>query len=143
MADRADASAQRANTDAERADAASDRPALSGYLGIYDADGGVIGEVSYVVGHFLGRAECALCDITHTWRRKPEWDAMAARLGVPFVLRHRNEVDDEVRDVIAGIALPVVLGRDASGWRPLLGRAELEQAGGSVESFERMLRSAS
>ena len=45
-------------------------------VGVYDADGGIRGEVSYVVGHLLHRRECALCDITHTWRRKPAWDAM-------------------------------------------------------------------
>lgn len=134
---------ERADAAAGRADAASDRPTLTGYLGVYDADGGVIGEVAYVVGHFLGRAECALCDITHTWRRKPEWDEMVGRLGVPFALRHRNEVDDEVRAALAEAGLPVVLGRDADGWRPVLSRAELERAGGSVESFERMLRDAS
>ena len=27
---------------------------------VYDADGGLVGEVRYVVGHLLGRAECAL-----------------------------------------------------------------------------------
>ncbi|WP_353814656.1 hypothetical protein [Agromyces sp. SYSU T00266] len=114
------------------------------YLGVYDADGGVRGELAYLVGHFLGSAECALCDITHTWRRKPEWDDMVRRLGAPFALRHRNEVTDAAASaVVRAVGLPVVLGRDASGeWHPVLGRIDLERAEGSVGTFERLLLAA-
>ncbi len=111
-------------------------------LGVYDADGGLRGEVSYVVGHLLHRRECALCDITHTWRRKPEWDAMTARLGTPFTLLHRNEVTDaSARAAAEGAGLPVVLGLDSEGtWHPVLRRTDLEKADGSVSAFERILR---
>ncbi|GAA1055762.1 hypothetical protein GCM10017608_30660 [Agromyces luteolus] len=114
------------------------------YLGVYDADGGVRGELAYLVGHLLGTAECALCDITHTWRRKPEWDGMVRRLGVPFVLRHRDEVTDAAASaVVEATGLPVVLGRDADGaWHPLLGRVDLERAEGRVAEFERLLLAA-
>jgi hypothetical protein len=62
-------------------------PAVVAYTGIYNADGGLVGEVRYVVGHLLGTAACALCDITHSpVRRKPEWDRFVARLGTPFVV---------------------------------------------------------
>jgi len=114
------------------------------YLGVYDADGGVRGELAYLVGHFLGTAECALCDITHTWRRKPEWDDMVRRLGVPFALRHRNEVTDAAESAaVESTGLPVVLGRDAAGdWHEVLGRVDLERAEGSVGTFERLLLAA-
>lgn len=120
--------------------AAAARPAA--YLGVYDADGGLVGEVAYVVGHLLGRVECALCDITHTWRRKPDWDDMVARLDVPFELAHRNEVTDAATlAAIREAGLPVVLVRDsASTWHPVLRRADLERADGSVAEFERLLR---
>lgn len=52
-------------------------------LGIYDADGGLRGEMSYVVGKLLGRAHCGLCDITHSAvRRRRAWHVLlpAARL---------------------------------------------------------------
>ena len=39
-------------------------------IGVYDADGGLRGELAYVLGHLAGRAECALCDITHSAVRK-------------------------------------------------------------------------
>ncbi|GAA3636235.1 hypothetical protein GCM10022200_19470 [Microbacterium awajiense] len=118
-------------------------PGIREYVGVYDADGGVRGEVAYVVGHLLRMRECALCDITHTWRRKPEWDAMAARLGVPFTLVHRNEIDDDaVADGVAGSGLPVVLGRTDDGWAVVLDRAQLESAAGRVDVFEGILTDA-
>lgn len=116
---------------------------LEHLVGVYDADGGLRGEISYIVGHLLHRRECALCDITHTWRRKPEWDAMAARLDVPIELRHRNEVDAETLAAAERAGLPVVLGRDASGmWHPVLTREQLKEADGDVAAFERLLRAA-
>ena len=126
----------------ESIDAPGSAAGIAGYLGVYDADGGLFGEVAYVVGHLLGRTECALCDITHSWRRKPEWDAMVARLDVPFDLAHRDEVTDAAALAVIGEAgLPVVLARDAArSWHPVLRRTDLEQARGSVAEFERLLR---
>lgn len=125
----------------EATESSGSAPAATGYLGVYDADGGLVGELTYVLGHLLRRMECALCDITHTWRRKPEWDDMVARLGAPFELAHRNEVTDAgALAAIAEAGLPVVLARDPAGaWHPVLRRADLERAGGSVAEFELLL----
>lgn len=113
-------------------------------VGVYDADGGVVGEVTYVVQHLLGRAECSLCDITHGGlRRKRAWDEMAARLPVPVRLLHRNETTPGERDAAAASGLPVVLGvRPDGSFVTLLPPAALAEAGGSVEAFERALREA-
>ncbi len=113
-------------------------------VGIYDADGGVRGELGYLVQHLLGRAECALCDVTHGGiRRKPDWDAMVAGLGVPVRLVHRNETDAAERAAAAATGLPVVIGRRVDGaHRTLLTPAELAAAGGSVEAFGVALRAA-
>jgi hypothetical protein len=116
-----------------------------GLVGVYDADGGLVGEARYVVGHLLGLVECALCDVTHSpVRRKPAWDRMVARLGVPFVLLHRNEVTDPaVAAAAAPAGLPVVLARVDDGTvLPVLDRAALAGLGGSVEAFETHLRAA-
>lgn len=60
-------------------------------VGVYDADGGLRGEIAYLAGKLSGR-HCSLCDITHSpVRRRREWDAFAAALPVPFDLVHRNE----------------------------------------------------
>lgn len=34
-------------------------------MGVYDADGGLLGELAYLTGRILGIAHCALCEITH------------------------------------------------------------------------------
>jgi hypothetical protein len=113
---------------------------VSGLVGVYDADGGAVGELRYVVGHLLGRAECSLCDITHgRLRRKAEFDALRDRLGVPFDVVHRNERSAAVA-AATGDALPCVLAVTSAGLVPLLDRDELRACGGDVARFESALR---
>lgn len=117
-------------------------PAIVAYTGVYNADGGLIGEARYVIGHLLGTADCALCDITHSpVRRKPEWDRMTARLGIVIDLRHRNELDARLSDAVRDVALPVVLGHHADGAISVaISASELAQIRGSVDRFEQALR---
>lgn len=114
------------------------------YLGVYDADGGVVGELRYVVGHLLGTAECALCDITHSpVRRKRTWDALVATLDAPFDLRHRNELSATEREALGPMGLPVVAAETADGgWVALLDAAALRACAGDVDEFARRLRDA-
>ena len=35
-------------------------------IGVYKADGGVAGELSYFFGHLIGTRSCSLCDISHS-----------------------------------------------------------------------------
>lgn len=110
-------------------------------VGVYDADGGLVGELRYVVGKLLGTAHCALCDITHSAvHRKREWDEMVARVGVPVTLVHLNELPDDVAVLLGSHPAPLVAARRADGSVDvLLGAAALEQAHGSVASFETAL----
>jgi hypothetical protein len=114
------------------------------YLGVYDADGGLVGEVRYVVGHLLGTAECALCDITHSLAgRRRAWDRMVAGLGVPFDLRHRNELTPAEREAVAAPGLPVVVAELEDGrFVPLLDRKALARCGGDVAAFTEALGAA-
>ncbi len=111
------------------------------FVGVYDADGGLKGEASYVVGKLWGQRHCALCDITHSpVRRKPEWDAMVRSLRVPFALMHRNEMPHDVSQVVAEGPLAMVLARTDSGLVQLLSAEELDAIDGAVASFEIALR---
>lgn len=110
-------------------------------LGVYDADGGLAGELAYVAGKLLGRTHCSLCDITHSpVRRKRTWDAAVAGSPVPVRLAHRNELATDEREALAGSRLPAVLGRSADGWRVLLDAASLDAMDGSVTAFWAALR---
>ena len=113
-------------------------------VGVYAADGGVVGELTYVVGHLLGRTECSLCDVTHgPLRRKRAWDDMVAELPVPVRLVHRNETTAGERAACEGSGLPVVLGVRADGTHTtLVGPAALKALDGSVSAFDLALRSA-
>ncbi len=106
-------------------------------IGVYDADGGLLGEAAYVWGKLRGTRHCALCDITHSpVRRKPAWDAMVARLGVPVQLVHLNEMSPEVADAVRAAGAPVVLVEEPAGLRVLLSADELDALDGSVGAFE-------
>lgn len=111
---------------------------VSRLIGVYHADGGPVGEVKYVIGKLLGTAHCALCDITHSpVRRKPAWDQMVDRLGIPFQLVHLNEMTAEVAEVARVTGTPVVVGQCSDGaLTPLLGPDQLELQGSSVHRFE-------
>jgi hypothetical protein len=110
-------------------------------VGVYDADGGVLGEAAYVWGKMRGTRHCGLCDITHaTVRRKAEWDRMAATLPVQVRLLHLNELDDELAAAVAATRAPVVLARDGGAWRELVDAQELDDMDGSVSAFEVAVR---
>lgn len=114
---------------------------ITGYSGIYNADGGVAGEIRYLFGHLFGSVECALCDITHSLvRRKPEWDRMVARVGVPVIVLHRNELDERLEAAVRDLTLPVVIAHCSDGSTFVaLTADELSRLGGSVDEFERAL----
>lgn len=99
------------------------------FVGIYNADGTLLGEIAYVVRKYTGRGHCELCDITHgTVRRKPEWDAACANAGLDIALLHRNEADpDQLR---AAGPLPAMVADDGTGWRLVAGPAELAACNG-------------
>lgn len=111
-------------------------------VGVYDADGGLLGELRYAVGRFTGRAHCALCTLSHgTLKRRPEWDAFVARLAIPMQMLHRNEIDPALRPVIVG-QLPCIAGRAGGEWHVLVGADDLRRCGSDVAAFERRLRQA-
>ena len=115
---------------------------VSALVGVYDADGGLLGEAAYVWGRLRGTRHCALCDITHSpLRRKPAWDALVGDLGLPFELLHLNELPDDVAALVRRSGAPVVLARTDAGLTVLLTADELEETAGSVAGFATLLRS--
>jgi len=117
--------------------------AITEYIGVYHADGGLVGETKYVLGHLFGRTHCALCDITHSpVRRKKQWDAYVDSLGVPFRLYHLNEMPADVAAMVATTGSPVVLARTATDLVLMLGEGQLDRLDGSVAAFAGELASA-
>lgn len=108
---------------------------ISEYIGVYDADSTIIGEISYWIGARLGRRHCSLCDITHgLFTIRSDWTEQVESLGVPFVTFHRNDAPDDVLAAADG-SFPVVLARISDGLRIALDREDLDQLDGSPERF--------
>jgi len=104
-------------------------------VGVYHADGGVMGELRYVLGKARGTAHCALCDITHsTVRRKAAWDDACRAFPHPVRLVHLNERSPE--EVAAcTLGTPTVLVSFPDGaYRAVMGPDDLELEG-SVSAF--------
>ena len=115
---------------------------ITRFIGVYDADGSLVGEVSYVVGRALGRAHCALCDITHgALRERADWRAGVRTLDVPFVTYHRDDQPAAVRAL--GAALPVVVAEHDDGSLTVAATADdLEACGASPSALVQLLRRA-
>lgn len=108
-------------------------------IGVYNADGSIIGEIKYLLGKMRGTAHCALCDITHRGvSKKREWKELEAGQDFDFELLHLDEQDDELRSFTEG-RTPCVLTRTEEGFVMLLGDEELEECGKSVEKFSQLL----
>ena len=108
-------------------------PQISRLVGVYDADGTLRGELAYFVGARLGRAHCALCDITHgLLRERADWRECRDGLAVPFATYHRDDQPVEVRTAVAGLA-PVVVADTDQGVVLLLGPDALDACAASAE----------
>lgn len=111
-------------------------------VGVYDANSGVMGELSYWVKARFGAAHCALCDITHgSVRERPEWRACRSELAVTFTTYHRNDQPAALAAVTQD-SLPVVAARIADAYVVLLGPAEIAACDGSPDELVAAVRAA-
>ena len=110
--------------------------------GIYHADGGIIGELSYLWGKITGTAHCSLCDITHKGiSMKRDWKNFTNSLEVDFELLHLNEQTQVLADFTAG-KTPCVVGEELGEMKILVDAESLEGCNKSVSSFESTLMSS-
>lgn len=111
-------------------------------IGVYDADGSLVGEARYWIGARLGRTHCSLCEITHgIFREKAAWRSCRDSLGIEFSTFHRDDAPADVLDV-CGAALPAVVVRTGAAVEPLLGPTELDALDGDVDQFRAALVAA-
>ena len=84
-------------------------------IGIYDADGTIVGELTYFWQKTFRGRHCTLCDITHgAIKMRSEWNLAVAELGLKFELLHRDETTHHNTSV-QGYQLPCVLAENESG----------------------------
>ena len=115
-------------------------------IGVYKADGGILGEVSYFLGHLIGVRECNLCDITHSpIKKKAEFKNFEKTLleqrGIVMKLVHMNERTDAELAASKGREPCVLLQYPDGSMSMFLDYVELKAASGSVESFAKLVDS--
>ena len=115
-------------------------------IGVYNADGGILGELSYFFGHLVGIKSCSLCDITHSpIKKKNDFKAFEKRLleerGIAFRLVHMNERTEAELAASKGREPCVLLQYEDGSISMFLDYVELKTSKGSVKSFERLVES--
>lgn len=104
--------------------------------GVYHADGGLLGELRYVMGVAFRGQHCSLCDITHSvaWE-KGEMKKWRKTSEIPFHLVHLNERSEEVKQVTEG-KTPCIVAKTSSGFIMLATDEELTTFRGSVQRLK-------
>ena len=106
---------------------------------IYDADGSFMGEIRYLRDKCLGKAECALCDLSHGWNPigRSDW---RRRKGLAASLNwlHRDELPSYVTEQVAG-QLPCVAADRNGEIEIVIGREALRGCEGDFSVFEHLL----
>lgn len=115
-------------------------------IGVYKADGGIIGELSYFFGHLIGVMNCSLCDITHSpVKKKSAFKAFEKRLleerNIGIRLVHMNERTEAELAASKGREPCVLLQYEDGSISMFLDYVELKTSKGSVNSFERLVES--
>lgn len=111
------------------------------FVGVYDADGTALGELTYFVRARLGRAHCSLCDITHgRVRERDDWRACRSSLSVPFDAYHRDDQPAAVRAL--GRPPLVAAEHDDGSYSVVLDADALASCAGSPERLVALLDAA-
>ena len=115
-------------------------------IGVYNADGGIIGELSYVLGHLIGLRNCSLCDISHSpVKMKSSFKTLQRELleqhGIDVKMVHRNERNDLEAAASEGREPCMIRQHADQSISMFLDSAELKTLSGNVESFEKLIYS--
>ena len=109
------------------------------FYAIYDADGSVLGELQYLRDKCLGRAECALCDLSHGWNPMGR-SAWRQRKGITDSINwvHRDELPQHIATYVTG-HLPCVVMASGNTIEIVVNRSALKGCEGDFSVFEHLL----
>lgn len=115
-------------------------------IGIYKADGGIAGELSYFFGHLVGLRSCSLCDISHSpIMKKPSFKALERHLlaehGVKVRMIHLNERNERERAASEGREPCILLEYPDESISMFIDSRDLEALSGNVGSLKKLILS--
>ena len=113
-------------------------------IGVYDANGGIVGELSYVLGHLIGLRNCSLCDISHSpIKMKSSFKQLQHELlehhGIDVKMIHRNERNELEAKASEGREPCMLLQYPDQSISMFFDSAELKTLAGNVKSFEKLI----
>jgi hypothetical protein len=115
-------------------------------IGIYNADGGIVGELTYFFGHLIGVRSCTLCDISHSpIMKKSSFKALEQHLLVEHGIRvrmiHLNERNEREQKASSGREPCMLLEYPDETISMFLDSTDLKALSGSVSSLKRLISS--
>lgn len=115
-------------------------------IGVYNADGGILGKLSYVLGHLIGTRSCSLCDISHSpVKMKSSFKAfereLADKHGIAVKMIHRNERNERETKASAGREPCMLLEYADGSISMFLDSVELKALSGKVHDFRKLIYS--
>lgn len=113
-------------------------------IGIYKADGGIVGELSYFFGHLVGVRNCSLCDISHSpVKKKSSFKALERHLlaehGILVRMIHLNERNEREQKASEGREPCILLEYPDQSISMFIDSADLITLSGSVNSLKKLI----
>jgi hypothetical protein len=115
-------------------------------IGIYNADGGIVGELTYFFGHLIGLRSCTLCDISHSpIMKKASFKALERHLleehGILVRMIHLNERNEREQKASEGRVPCMLLEYPDQSISMFLDSTDLTALSGNVASLKKLILS--
>ncbi|MFQ3315848.1 MAG: hypothetical protein ACI85J_001678 [Candidatus Poriferisodalaceae bacterium] len=101
---------------------------MAEFVGIYNADSGIRGELTYALIKLSGKSSCSLCEITHGWNPfgRNAWRTSCRESGLDLTLIHRNNASAQQLNAVE--SLPAILKKTDGNWSQVVSADELLSA---------------
>jgi hypothetical protein len=115
-------------------------------IGVYKADGGIVGELTYFFGHLVGVRSCSLCSISHSpINKKSSFKALERHLlaehGLAVRMIHLNERNKRERLASEGREPCILLEYADETISMFIDSSDLTALSGSVSSLKKLIAS--
>jgi hypothetical protein len=113
-------------------------------IGVYKADGGIVGELTYFFGHLVGVRSCSLCSISHSpIMKKSSFKALEQHLlgehGIAVRMIHLNERNEREKLASEGREPCILLEYPDETISMFIDSADLTTLSGSVSSLKKLV----
>ena len=115
-------------------------------IGVYKADGGIRGELTYFFGHLIGVRSCSLCSISHSpIKKKASFKELEQHLftehGIVVRMIHLNERNEREKKASEGREPCMLLEYPDESISMFLDSTDLKALSGRVSSLKKLILS--